>query len=63
MSAGELLRSNALRGQSVSPEVRAHNISVSHFEARQMAYADNKALVKLAGDLSSFVKEANAPRK
>ncbi len=46
---------------NVSPEVRAHNITVSHFEAGQMAYVDNKALVKLQGDLARFVNEAIAP--
>src|SRR6185369_13231761 len=34
---------------NVSPEVRAHNITVSHFEAGQMTYVDNKALAKLHG--------------
>jgi carboxypeptidase C (cathepsin A) len=48
---------------SVSPEVRAHNITVSHFEAGQMAYVDNKALAKLHGDLVRFVGEANAPAR
>ena len=46
---------------NVSPEVRAHNITVSHFEAGQMTYVDNKALVKLQGDLARFVNEAAAP--
>jgi carboxypeptidase C (cathepsin A) len=46
---------------NVSPEVRAHNITVSHFEAGQMAYADNKALAKLQGELARFVNEATAP--
>jgi carboxypeptidase C (cathepsin A) len=48
---------------SVSPEVRAHNITVSHFEAGQMAYVDNKASVKLEADLAAFVTTATAPRK
>jgi carboxypeptidase C (cathepsin A) len=43
---------------NVSPEVRAHNIIVSHYEAGQMAYVDNKALAKLQGDLARFVNEA-----
>ena len=43
---------------NVSPEVRAHNITVSHYEAGQMAYVDNKALAKLQGDLARFVNEA-----
>ncbi len=46
---------------NVSPEVRAHNITVSHFEAGQMAYVDNKALTKLQGELARFVTEATAP--
>jgi hypothetical protein len=46
---------------NVSPEVRAHNITVSHFEAGQMAYVDNKALAKLQGELARFVTEAAAP--
>jgi len=32
----------ALAHLSVSPEVRAHNITVSHYEAGQMTYLDNK---------------------
>jgi len=46
---------------NVSPEVRAHNITVSHFEAGQMAYVDNKALTKLQGELARFLNEATAP--
>jgi hypothetical protein len=45
----------------VSPEARAHNITVSHYEAGQMTYVDNKALVKLKGDLTSFVNQAASP--
>ena len=48
---------------NVSPEVRAHNITVSHYEAGQMTYVDNKALVKLQGDLASFVNEATSPAR
>jgi carboxypeptidase C (cathepsin A) len=48
---------------NVSPEVRAHNITVSHFEAGQMAYVDSKSLVKLQGELARFVSEATAPHK
>ena len=33
-------------------------IVVSHYEAGQMAYVDNKALAKLQGDLARFVNEA-----
>jgi len=43
---------------NVSPEVRAHNITVGHFEAGQMTYLDNKSLAKLEGDLSGFLKQA-----
>lgn len=46
---------------NVSPEVRAHNITVSHFEAGQMACVDNKALTKLQGELTRFVNQATAP--
>ena len=48
---------------NVSPEVRAHNITVSHYEAGQMTYADNKALAKLQGDLARFVNEAISPAR
>ncbi len=48
---------------NVSPEVRAHNITISHFESGQMTYVDSKALAKLQGDLATFVNEAIAPRK
>jgi carboxypeptidase C (cathepsin A) len=51
----------ALAHLNVAPEVRAHNITFSYFEAGQMAYVDNKALVKLQGELTRFLKEANAP--
>lgn len=43
---------------SVSPEVRAHNISVSHYDAGAMTYVDSKALAKLQSDLANFVKGA-----
>ncbi|HXA49893.1 MAG TPA: hypothetical protein VNV86_06310 [Candidatus Acidoferrum sp.] len=42
---------------NVSPEVRSHNITVSHFDAGAMTYVDDKALVKLHGDLARFVSE------
>jgi carboxypeptidase C (cathepsin A) len=42
---------------NVSPEVRAHNITVSHFEAGQMTYVDNKSLAKLHVDLGKFINE------
>jgi carboxypeptidase C (cathepsin A) len=46
---------------NVSPEARAHNITVSHYEAGRMTYVDNKALVKLKGDLASFVTQSTSP--
>lgn len=42
----------------VSPEVRAHNITVSHQEAGSMAYMDNKSVAKLSHDLSGFLAAA-----
>jgi carboxypeptidase C (cathepsin A) len=47
----------ALAHLNVSPEVRSHNITVSHYDAGSMTYADDKALVKLHGDLARFVSE------
>jgi carboxypeptidase C (cathepsin A) len=46
----------------VSPEVRAHNITVSHQEAGSMAYTDSKALAKLERDLGSFIGGATAAK-
>ncbi len=43
---------------NVSPEVRAHNITISRYEAGQMTYLDNKELAKLQRDLSAFVNES-----
>ncbi len=48
----------ALAHLDVSPDVRAHNITVSHQEAGSMAYMDSKATAKLARDLSSFIGSA-----
>jgi hypothetical protein len=48
---------------SVSPEVRSRNIRVSHFEAGQMAYVDNKALGKLHSDLARFLSDATSPAR
>ena len=48
---------------SVSPEVRAHNITVSHYESGQMTYVDNKALAKLQGDLTTFINQAVSPAR
>ncbi len=45
----------------VSPEIRAGNISISNFEAGQMAYIDNRALAKLHGDLAKFLSESITP--
>jgi carboxypeptidase C (cathepsin A) len=46
----------------VAPEVRAHNITVSHQEAGQMAYLDSKALVNLEHDLGGFLARATATK-
>jgi carboxypeptidase C (cathepsin A) len=43
---------------NVSPEVRAHNITVSRYEAGQMTYLDNKELAKLQRDLAVFLSGA-----
>jgi carboxypeptidase C (cathepsin A) len=43
---------------NVSPEVRAHNITISRYEAGQMTYLDNKELVRLQRDLASFLSGA-----
>lgn len=45
---------------NVSPEVRAHNITVGHFDAGQMPYTDDKAAVKLEAALAEFVSQAAA---
>ncbi len=48
---------------NVASEVRARNMMVSHFEAGQMSYADNKSLTKLYADLVRFISDtASAPR-
>jgi hypothetical protein len=46
---------------NVSPDVRANNITVSHFEAGQMASVDSKAGAKLQADLARFIHEAVSP--
>jgi carboxypeptidase C (cathepsin A) len=43
---------------NVSPEVRAHNITISRYEAGNMTYLDNKELVKLQRDLATFLSGA-----
>lgn len=48
---------------NVSPEVRAHNITVSHYEAGQRPYVDNKALARLQADLARFVNETISPAR
>ncbi len=48
---------------NVSPEVRAHNITVGHFEAGQMTYVDNKALASLQADLARFVSDTTSPAR
>jgi carboxypeptidase C (cathepsin A) len=40
---------------NVSPEVRAHNITVNHYEAGAMPYLDAKSAGKLQKDLSAFI--------
>ena len=40
---------------NVAPEIRAHNITVTHLEAGEMPYLDGKALGKLHSDLAGFV--------
>jgi carboxypeptidase C (cathepsin A) len=47
---------------NVSPEVRAHNITIGRYEAGQMTYLDNKEIVRLQRDLSAFLNET-ATRK
>lgn len=42
---------------SVAPEVRAKNITVSHYESGRMPYVDPKALVKLHRDLAAFIEQ------
>ncbi len=42
---------------NVSPEVRAKNITIGHFEAGQMTYADNKSLLQLQKELAGFLGE------
>lgn len=47
---------------NISPEVRAHNITISHQEAGQMDYMDEKAAAKLEKDLAGFVTVATATK-
>jgi carboxypeptidase C (cathepsin A) len=44
---------------NISSAARANNLTVSHYEAGQLAYVDTKALAKLQADLSRFVNEAS----
>ncbi|HEX3876357.1 MAG TPA: hypothetical protein VHW24_05190 [Bryobacteraceae bacterium] len=46
---------------NVSPEVRAHNITVSHYETGEMPYVDSKSAGKLKNDLSSWIAQTDAP--
>jgi carboxypeptidase C (cathepsin A) len=46
---------------SVEPEVRAHSIMVSHFEAGQMPYLDSKSLGRLRAELVKFMNQAASP--
>jgi carboxypeptidase C (cathepsin A) len=45
---------------NVSPEVRARNISVGHYEAGQMPYIDSKARTRLKDDLAKFITDTVA---
>ncbi len=42
---------------SVSSDVRAHNITVAHYEAGEMTYLDDKELAKLHRDLANFLHQ------
>jgi carboxypeptidase C (cathepsin A) len=48
---------------NVSPEVRARNITVRHFEAGQMACVDQEALARLHTELVRFVNAALSPAR
>ena len=48
---------------NVSSEVRAHNITVRHYAAGQMAYVDHDALPRLHADLARFLNAAPAPAR
>jgi carboxypeptidase C (cathepsin A) len=52
-----------LAQMSVSPDVRSHNITVSHFEAGEMPYLDAKCRPKLQSDLTRFIAEALSPAR
>lgn len=41
----------------VSPDIRARNITVSHYEAGKMSVIDPKALTRLTADLAKFIRE------
>jgi len=47
---------------NVLPDVRAHNITVSHYEAGRMAYTDENALPGLHRDIARFITGASASR-
>jgi len=40
---------------NISPEARAHNITVNHYEAGEMPYLDAKSAAKLQKDLGAFI--------
>jgi len=46
---------------ALSPDIRAHNLIVGHYEAGAAPYSDDKALVKLHADLAKFVAAATVP--
>ncbi len=45
---------------NVSPEVRARNIAVAHYQAGRMAYLDGPARAQLKDDLGKFIADAAA---
>ncbi len=51
-----------LAHMDVSPQVRDHNITVSHEEAGAMAYLDDKARTKLQRELGGFIASAARPQ-
>lgn len=46
---------------SVSPDVRAHNVTVDHFASGRSVYADAHGAAKLHADLARFVASITAP--
>ena len=48
---------------NISPAARSGNLTISHYEAGQLAYVDAKALAKLQSDLGRFLNEASTPAR